>query len=105
MGLHHEIKKDGIDVMGIKAFGIRSEANKEGGESSFLDQFLNQTADQCVKTALDKCQSGVHFGSGCHEVLGTFLSNVIDMLPFEGRMFVMSDMAKQFIYDQKNIKI
>ena len=53
MGLHHEIKDDGVDVMGIKSFGIKNE--KSQGESSILDQFLNVTAEKSVKASLDKC--------------------------------------------------
>ena len=53
MGLHHEIKDDGVDVMGIKSFGIKNE--KSQGENSILDQFLNVTAEKSVKASLDKC--------------------------------------------------
>ena len=97
MGLYHELKSEGIDVMGIKSFGIKNE--DKAGDKSMFDKFLNVTPEKSIQTSLDKCQSGVHYGNAYHEVLGTFLINILDMLPFEGRMFVMSDMAKKFIFD------
>ena len=41
MGLYHELKSEGIDVMGIKSFGIKNE--DKAGDKSMFDKFLNVT--------------------------------------------------------------
>lgn len=54
---------------------------------------------------MQKCTSGLIFGAWQHEVLGTFIMNVMDLMPHESRMMVTSNMGQKLIEDVKGVKI
>jgi uncharacterized membrane protein len=72
---------------------------------SFYHKFLSVTPEQCIKESLNKCTSGLIFGALPHEILGTLLNNVMDLMPYESRMLMTSDMGKKILEDKKGLKI
>lgn len=93
-GLNYELKEFGVDVCGIRSFGIDNSPS-----------LLTVTPQQCIKESLSKCTSGLHFGAFKHELLGTLITNILDMIPYEGRMFMTADLGKKLVEDKKGIKI
>ena len=66
---------------------------------------MSVTPEQCIKESLEKCTSGLIFGALPHEILGTLLTNVMDMMPYEARMLMTSDMGKKILEDKRGMKI
>mmetsp|Transcript_17914 Transcript_17914/g.30469 ORF Transcript_17914/g.30469 Transcript_17914/m.30469 type:complete len:104 (+) Transcript_17914:702-1013(+) len=95
--------------MGIRSFGLTPE-NQELNQiedqassvqpmftyNSFFKKIIEVTPTQCIRASLQKCTSGLHFGAFQHELLGIFLTNVMDLLPLEQRMLITRGMGKQF---------
>lgn len=104
-GLNYELKEYGVDVLGIRSFGLMSVNKKTSIQTGVYRRFFNVTADQCFRESMSKCTSGLIFGSWQHEVLGIFIQNVMDLMPFESRMLITSSMGAKLIEDVKGIKI
>ena len=64
-------------MLSVRSIGIKTDLD---GESEV-------TAQQCVEASLRKCTSEVINGHWRHEVVGLVSSIVMDMMPFETRLF------------------
>ena len=100
-GLIYELKEFGIDVMGIRSFGI---ADDDYVPTSMYKKLMNVKARDCIEASLGKCTSGLDFGALQHEVLGTLMTNIMDMLPLESRQFITEKMGRKTIEDKKGVK-
>lgn len=58
-----------------------------------------------MEATLRKVTSPEHFGAIQHEMIGTCLTCVLDMLPLESRMNVTSNMGKRQKEESKYLKI
>ena len=58
-----------------------------------------------MRESLRKCKSGLHFGAIQHEMIGTILTCVVDMIPFETRMIMTAQMGRKLVEDLKGIKL
>lgn len=66
---------------------------------------MNVSPEQCINASLSKCTSGLHFGALQHEVVGTMLTCVLDLIPFESRMLLTAQMGRKQVEDSKGIKL
>jgi short-subunit dehydrogenase len=101
-GLNFELSGQGVDFLSLRSFGLIAEEKEAEARSivpsdTLYSQVMGVTAAQSVRAALDKCTSVKNFGAWQHEIAGTVLENVLDLLPFETRMLVTAPMGKKFV--------
>ena len=71
-GLNFELKEFGVDVLGIRSFGLFDELHNKQAQS-FYKRFFNVTQKECIQQSLNKCTSGLIFGAWQHEVIGVLI--------------------------------
>jgi len=94
-GLAYELKELNCDVMTVRSYNLTNEIDFNNEKIPFFVRLATVTPEQCVKASLNKFTVSSHFGAFPHEFLGTMLTCVIDLMPFEFSLLMTGAMGKK----------
>jgi len=81
--------------MTVRSYNLTNEIDFNNEKIPFFVRLATVTPEQCVKASLNKCTVSSHFGAFTHEFLGTMLTCVIDLMPFEFSLLMTGAMGKK----------
>ena len=76
LGLQYELSRYRVDICAWRMGEIARDPKEQ-------PSLMKPTPEKYVEAAMGKCRSGVHYGYLPHEIVGIFLENLLDIVPFE----------------------